>query len=50
MTAVKKIQTRSKRTLSTSRRTKNTRKGGKQIRFAKPTDGPGDPTDNTTRK
>jgi len=49
MTAVKKIQTRSKRTTA-ARRTKNTRKPGKQIRFAKPADGPGNPTDGTGSK
>jgi hypothetical protein len=50
MTAVKKIQSRSKRTLATSRRTKNTRKHGKQIRFARPTDAPGGPGDNNGAK
>jgi hypothetical protein len=49
MTAVKKMQARSKRTIS-SQRTKNTRKRSKQARFAKTSDGPGNPTDNTTQK
>ena len=50
MTAVKKTQTRSKRTLSANRRTKNTRKHSKRIRFAKPDDAPGGPTDGTSAK
>jgi hypothetical protein len=50
MTAVKKSQTRSKRTAAANRRTKSHRKHGKQVRFAKPSDGPGSPTDNTGAK
>lgn len=52
MTAVKKLQgsTRTKRTPSAGRRTKNTRKHSKRIRFAPTTDGPGSPTDGTGAK
>ena len=51
MTAVKKTQgTRSKRTPSAGQRIKNTRKHSKRVRFAKPTDGPGSPGDNTGSK
>jgi hypothetical protein len=50
MTAVKKIQSRSKRTTAQTRRTKTTRKHGKQIRFARPSDGPGGPTDTSGAK
>jgi hypothetical protein len=51
MTAVKKIQQgRSKRSIAATRRPKSTRKQSKQIRFAKPSDGPGGPGDNNGLK
>ena len=50
MTAVKKIQNRTKRTVAANRRPKSLRKHGKQVRFAKPSEGPGNPTDGTGSK
>jgi hypothetical protein len=50
MSAVKKIQQsgpRSKRTLAAGQRLKNTRKHSKRVRYARPTDGPGGPGDDT---